>query len=234
MISGLQKMTLLDYPGKVACTVFLKGCNLCCPYCHNSHLLSNKAETFMENEEFFKFLKSRKGLLDGVCVSGGEPTLYNKLPLFLKEIKSLGFMVKLDTNGTNPETIKYLIENNLVDYIAMDIKSCPDRYGEATGRNDIEIINIENSIKLLMEDKVEYEFRTTVVEQLHDSICMLNIGKWINSLVPDKKPATLFLQSFVDRDTVLFSGLSSPNESDMQKYAQILSPFFGKVTIRNS
>ncbi|MBE6008121.1 MAG: anaerobic ribonucleoside-triphosphate reductase activating protein [Lachnospiraceae bacterium] len=233
MISGLQKMTLLDFPGKVACTVFLRGCNLRCPYCHNSHLFSDKAETIMENKDFFRFLESRKGLLDGVCVSGGEPTLYENLPSFLKEIKALGFMVKLDTNGTKPEMVKMLIENELVDYIAIDIKSCPDRYGEATGKDNFDISQTEETIKLLMEGKVQYEFRTTVVEQLHDAECMLNMGKWLSSLVPGKKPSHLFLQSFIDRDTVLFSGLSSPDESDMEKFAEILSPFFDKVTIRN-
>ncbi len=234
MISGLQKMTLLDYPGKVACTVFLKGCNLRCPYCHNSHLFTVKAETIIENEEFFTFLKSRKGLLDGVCVSGGEPTLYEDLPSFLKEIKSLGFSVKLDTNGTRPEMLKNLIEKGLVDYIAMDIKSCADRYSEATAKADFDISIIEESIKLLFNGNIPYEFRTTVVNELHDAECMLKMGKWISSLANGKKPTSLFLQSFVDRDTVLFSGLSSPNENDMKKYAEILSPFFDKVTIRNS
>ena len=233
MISGLQKMTLLDYPGKVACTVFLKGCNLRCPFCHNSHLFTEKAETIMENEEFFAFLKSRKGLLDGVCVSGGEPTLYEMLPDFLKEIKALGFSVKLDTNGSKPEMLKNLIDNKLVDYIAMDIKSCPDHYGEATGKADFEIATIEKSIKLIMNGTTPYEFRTTVVNELHDAECMLNIGKWLSGLIPDKRPTSLFLQSFVDRDTVLFSGLSSPDESDMKKYSLILAPFFDKVTIRN-
>ena len=234
MISGLQKMTLLDYPGKVACTVFLKGCNLRCPYCHNSHLFTDKAETIMENEEFFTFLKSRKGLLDGVCVSGGEPTLYEDLPSFLKEIKALGFSVKLDTNGTKPKMLNKLVESKLVDYVAMDIKSCPDQYSKTTGIADFDIATIEESINLLINGNIPYEFRTTVVNELHDKECMLNMGKWISSIVPNKKPASLFLQSFVDRETVLFSGLSSPYRSDMEKYAEILYPFFDKVTIRNS
>ena len=139
MICGLQKMTLLDFPGKIACTVFLGGCNFRCPFCHNSELFMGKPEKLMEDEDFFKFLKSRKGLLDGVCVSGGEPTLYKNLPEFLARIKELGFLVKLDTNGSRPEVVRELVEKNLVDYIAMDVKNSPAMYAQTIGLETMDL-----------------------------------------------------------------------------------------------
>jgi pyruvate formate lyase activating enzyme len=234
MIAGLQKMTLLDYPGKVACTVFLQGCNYRCPFCHNSELLPRKGEEFMTEEEFLSFLKKRQGLLDAVCVSGGEPTLYKDLPRLLKAIKDLGYLVKLDTNGSDPEVLKALVKDGLIDYVAMDIKNSPARYGETVGLSKVDMEAIEESIRFLLSDAVAYEFRTTVVAQLHSDDSILQMGQWLSSLLPGKKPAQLFLQKFVDRDTVIFSGLSAPDEEQMKGFVSLLAPFVEKVAIRGT
>ena len=226
-------MTLLDFPGKIACTVFLGGCNFRCPFCHNSELFMGKPEKLMENEEFFKFLKSRKGLLDSVCVSGGEPTLYKNLPEFLAKIKELGFLVKLDTNGSRPALVKELVEKNLVDYIAMDVKNSPAMYAQTVGLETMNLAPIEESLRFLIGGTVPYELRTTLVAQLHTEESIQDMGAWLGGLVTGMKPKQLFLQSFVDRDTVLFSGLSAPESETTGEFAKILAPFVGEVTIRN-
>ena len=233
MICGLQKMTLLDFPGKIACTVFLGGCNFRCPFCHNSELFMGKPEKLMEDEEFFKFLKSRKGLLDGVCVSGGEPTLYKNLPEFLAKIKELGFLVKLDTNGSRPALVKELAEKNLVDYIAMDVKNSPAMYAQTVGLETMNLAPIEESLRFLIGGTVPYELRTTLVAQLHTEDSIQDMGQWLGGLVTGMKPKQLFLQSFVDRDTVLFAGLSAPEADTTAEFAKILEPFCQRVTIRN-
>lgn len=233
MICGLQKMTLLDYPGKIACTVFLGGCNFRCPFCHNSELFMGKPEKLMEDEEFFKFLQSRKGLLDGVCVSGGEPTLYKDLPAFIARIKEMGYLVKLDTNGSRPEVVKKLVEENLVDYIAMDVKNSPAMYAQTVGLETMDLAPIEESLRLLIDGNVDYELRTTLVSQLHSTASIQDMGQWLVSIVTGKKPKRLFLQSFVDRDTVLFSGLSAPEPETTKEFQKILAPFAQTVTVRN-
>ena len=233
MICGLQKMTLLDFPGKIACTVFLGGCNFRCPFCHNSELFMGKPEKLMEDEEFFKFLKSRMGLLDGVCVSGGEPTLYKNLPEFLAKIKELGFLVKLDTNGSRPALVKELVEKNLVDYIAMDVKNSPAMYAQTVGLESMDLAPIEESLRFLIGGTVPYELRTTLVSQLHTEEFIQDMGAWLGGLVTGMKPKQLFLQSFVDRDTVLFAGLSAPETDTTAKFAKILEPFCQRVTVRN-
>lgn len=233
MISGLQKMTLLDYPGKVACTVFLQGCNFRCPFCHNSELLPHEGEELMSGEEFFAFLRARKGLLDGVCVSGGEPTLCPELEELLRGIKELGFAVKLDTNGARPDVLKKLVEGGLVDYVAMDVKNSPARYAVTAGLPRMALDGVEESLKYLLSGAVEYELRTTVVEQLHDEESIKSMGEWLLALGEGKKAAKLFLQSFVDRDTVVFSGLSAAEKERMTEYAGLLSPCAVEVIIRN-
>ena len=234
MICGLQKMTLLDFPGKVACTVFLGGCNFRCPFCHNSELFMGKQEKLMEDDAFFAFLEKRKGLLDGVCVSGGEPTLYKDLPGFLAKIKELGFAVKLDTNGSRPEVIKALVVNKLVDYIAMDVKNSPAMYAQTVGLEQVDLAAVEESLRFLIDGNVDYELRTTLVSQLHSDASIQDMGQWLGSLVTEKKPNKLFLQSFVDRDTVLFAGLSAPETEVTVGFAKILEPFVQEVTIRNT
>lgn len=233
MICGLQKMTLLDYPGKIACTVFLGGCNFRCPFCHNSELFMGKPEKLMEDEEFFAFLKTRKGLLDGVCVSGGEPTLHKHLPEFLAKIKEMGFLVKLDTNGSRPELVKELVEKNLVDYIAMDVKNSPAMYAQTVGLKTMDLAPIEESLRFLISGNVDYELRTTLVAQLHTAASIQDMGQWLGGLVTGMKPKRLFLQSFVDRDTVLFAGLSAPEADTTAEFAKILEAFCQCVTVRN-
>ena len=233
MICGLQKMTLLDFPGKIACTVFLGGCNFRCPFCHNSELFMGKPEKLMEDEAFFAFLKTRKGLLDGVCVSGGEPTLYKNLPDFLTKIKELGFLTKLDTNGYRPEVLKELVEAGLVDYVAMDVKNSPAMYAQTVGLEKMDLASIEESLRFLIGGSVDYELRTTLVSQLHTAASIQDMGAWLAALVPGRKPGKLFLQSFVDRDTVLFASLSAPGGETTAGFAKILEPFVEQVTVRN-
>ena len=233
MISGIQKMTLLDFPGKVACTVFLHYCNYRCPFCHNSELLEGKPQPLMSAEEFFKFLSTRQGLLDGVCVSGGEPTLTPNLEDFLKKIKDMGFAVKLDTNGSNPQLLKHLVEAGLVDYVAMDVKNSPARYPETVGIALKNMEALEESLRFLIDGTLPYELRTTLVAQLHDTASITEMGVWLSGLVPGKRPEKFSLQSFVDRDTVKFAGLSAPAEDTVTQYADILSQYVGEVTIKN-
>ena len=232
MISGLQKMTLLDYPGKVACTVFLQGCNFRCPFCHNSGLLDQGEEAFMSTEDLIAFLKKRKGLLDGVCITGGEPTLDKNLKDLITQIKAEGFLVKLDTNGSRPTVLKELIEENLLDYVAMDIKNSPSRYGQTVGVANITLSNIETSIQLLLEGKVNYEFRTTVMDELHDEAGMEEMGLWLQQLGKGRKPQRFFLQPYVDRESVLEQGLTTPTAEKIKKMALIMARFAEKVEIR--
>ena len=198
-IAGLQKMTLLDFPGKVACTVFLQGCNFRCPFCHNSGLLEGQGSDLIPQEELMAFLRKRVGLLEGVCITGGEPTLQKDLCQLLEEIKALGFAVKLDTNGSRPEVLKELVHRGLVDYVAMDIKNCPERYAETAGTSRLELINIQESMVFLMNGALAYEFRTTVVQQLHRREDLISMGNWFRQLCPEKKVQKYFLQPFTDR-----------------------------------
>ena len=231
-ISGLQKMTLLDYPGKVACTVFLFGCNYRCPFCHNAELLEGKAEPLMTKEEFLSFLSKRKGLLDAVCISGGEPTLSAGLKELMADIKALGFSVKLDTNGSRPAVLKALVEAGLVDYVAMDIKNGPSRYAETCGLPKVDLAAIEESAAFLMSGAVDSEFRTTVVDPLHDEGSILEMGRWLHKIAGDKPVKKIFLQPFVDRDTVVFSGLSAPNPAQMAAFVELLKPFALEINVR--
>ena len=232
MIAGLQKMTLLDYPGKVACTLFLQGCNFRCPFCHNSGLLSGAGEEGLSKEEFLQFLGKRRGILDGVCVTGGEPTLQPGLEELLRQIKSLGFAVKLDTNGSRPTVLKRLVEEKLVDYVAMDVKNGPDAYGTTVGVPALNLEPIEESLRFLLQGNVAYELRTTVVAQLHDEASVQQMGQWLEGLVPGKKAEKLFLQFFTDRESVLRQGLSAHDRRTMEEFAEILTPYIGKVSVR--
>lgn len=163
-INGLQKLTLLDFPGKVACTVFLAGCDLRCPYCHNSELWSANAPAVMDDNELMAFLEKRRGMLDGVAFTGGEALLRPELPELIAKIKALGYAVKLDTNGTSPDKLRGLIEAELIDYVAMDIKNDPARYAATCGKKEMDLTPIRESVALLLEGRVPYEFRTTVVD----------------------------------------------------------------------
>jgi len=231
-IAGLQKMTLLDFPGKVACTVFLQGCNFRCPFCHNSDLLGKEGPEGMTDRELLSFLEKRRGILDGVCITGGEPTLQPELENLIRAIKEMGYAVKLDTNGAKPEVLKKLSQQGLLDYVAMDIKNSPEGYGETVGVPRMDISGVEQSIKFLLEGEQPYEFRTTVVAELHNETTMESMGKWLSSLVPGKKPAKLFLQGYIDRDSVLQKGLHACSREQMEGYVRIVAPFVDAVEIR--
>ena len=226
MIAGLQKMTLLDYPGKVACTVFLQGCNYRCPFCHNSELLPRKGEEFMTEEEFLSFLKKRQGLLDAVCVSGGEPTLCKDLPRLLKDIKDLGFLVKLDTNGSDPAMLKALVAEGLVDYVAMDIKNCREKYAETVGIPGFDTVPVEESVRLLQTGGVDFEFRTTVVKEFHTAQDFVSIGQWLAG------SPRYFLQQFVDSGDLVGHGCTAVEPLQLKEFADLTRPFFGSVELR--
>lgn len=231
-IAGLQKMTLLDFPGRVACTVFLGGCNFRCPYCHNSELLEGDCPAAMTDEELLTFLDKRRGLLDGVCITGGEPTLHSGLPALLRAIKDLGYAVKLDTNGTRPALLRQLVEGGLVDYVAMDVKSSPSGYAASVGLDEISLAELDESLRFLLEDHVDYELRTTVVAQLHTGDVIREMAQWLFHLVPGKKAKKFFLQPFVDRDTVPFQGLSAPEQADLEAWLDLLAPCAEQVGLR--
>ncbi len=227
-IHGLQKLTLLDYPGRVACTVFLGGCDFRCPYCHNSELLDPGCPAQMEEEELLSFLSKRRGLLDGVCVTGGEPLLRPELPDLLEKIRALGFSVKLDTNGSRPDRLRALLERGLADYVAMDIKNSPERYAETAGVPGLDPGPIRESAALLLEGRTDYEFRTTVVRQLHDEDSFRAIGPWLAGA------KRYFLQSFEDRDTVPVGGLEPCSPEQLERFLAILRPHIPSASLRGS
>lgn len=231
-ISGLQKMTLLDYPGKVACTVFLGGCNFRCPFCHNSELLGQNAPQFITEDELFAFLQKRQGLLEAVCISGGEPTLQPKLSEFISKIKELNFLVKLDTNGYRPDVLRQLLEAGLLDYVAMDVKNDLEHYPLTCGLSSMDINAIQESLSLLLQGKTEYELRTTVVEQLHNADSFKGIAAMLQRLSPKHKCQKYFLQPFVDRETVIYSNFTAPSEEQLFEYKKILEQASETVAIR--
>ena len=225
-IYGLQKMTLLDFPGRVACTVFLGGCDFRCPYCHNFELAALTAPSVMEEDEFFAFLKGRRGLLDGVAVTGGEPCLRRDLGDFLSRIRDAGFPVKLDTNGAHPDVLRRVLEAGLAQYVAMDIKNSPEKYARTVGLPEMDLAPIRESVKLLLAGDADYEFRTTVVAELHDAEDFERIGRWITGA------KRYFLQAFADRDSVPFGGLHAPSADQMRAYATIARRFVPAAALR--
>lgn len=226
-IQGLQKLTLLDYPGHMACTVFLAGCNLRCPFCHNSELLdAAAAPALMDDGELLSFLEKRQGMLEGVCFTGGEPLLRPELPELMAKIRALGYLVKLDTNGTVPARLRQVLETGCVDYVAMDIKNSPDRYGETAGLAEFDMAPVYDCIDLLRGGSVDYEFRTTVVEELHDADSFRAIGPMIRGA------KRYFLQQFTDRDTVMFAGLHAPDKEKLLAYADIVRTYVDTVELR--
>ncbi len=225
-IHGLQKMTLLDFPGRVACTVFFGGCDMRCPFCHNAELLDGTAPAIMDEEELLAFLKKRQGLLDGVAFTGGEPLLQKDLPELTAKIRDLGYPVKLDTNGMHPEWLERMMKEGLVQYVAMDIKNSPERYAETAGLPEMDLAPVRESVSLLMNGETDYEFRTTVVAELHDDRSFEQIGQWI------KGARHYYLQKFTDRDTVPFEGLHAPTDEQMRKWAEMLRPDIPAVELR--
>lgn len=226
-IYGLNKTTLLDYPGKVASTIFIGGCNFRCPFCHNSSLISpGQAVPAIPQEDVLSFLKKRRHILEGVCITGGEPTLHKELPDLLKKIKELGLSIKIDTNGSNPTFLKQLAKDGLIDKVAMDIKSSPENYHILIGLSSFELSAIRESIAFLMEGNIEYEFRTTAVKELHSEKDFIQIGKWLAGA------ASYYLQAYRDSEEVLQPGYSSFSTEELQHFRSILLHTIPLVEIR--
>jgi len=227
-IAGLQKTTVIDYPGKVACTVFLPDCDFRCPFCHNPSLINDvKSLQLIPESEFFDFLDSRKGWLEGVCMTGGEPLLSPGLLEFVWKIKSRGLLVKLDTNGSLPKLLKCLLDDKLLDYIAMDIKASPERYSAAAGVR-VNMTDIQESINLIRSSGVAYEFRTTVIPRLHSRDDFIRIGEWLEG------SELYVLQQFRNGEVLdpSYKDEQSYAEADLKEFAELLRPYFRKVSLR--
>ena len=226
-IHGIQKLTLLDYPGHTACTVFTGRCNFRCPFCHNASLVLRPSEQpTIDPVELFALLRKRRGLLDGVCITGGEPTLQKDLSELCESIKALGFLVKLDTNGTNPALLSSLMEHKLVDFVAMDIKTSREQYGRVCGIPGYDTAPVEESVELLKSGNLPYEFRTTVVRELHDKTDMEAIGAWL------KGAEAYYLQGFRDSGDLIGSGFSALSTEEMENIVNILRRYIPNTHTR--
>lgn len=225
-INGMQKLTLLDYPGNVACLIFTQGCNFRCPFCHNSGLLdmNNNCEK-IDEKEVFKYLEKRKGLLDGVCISGGEPLLQKDIEYFIRKVKDLGYKVKLDTNGSSPKKLKQLIEEGLIDYVAMDIKNDFLNYDKTAGMCT-NIDNIKKSIEIIENSNIEYEFRTTIVKQFHD---VGKLEKIIQYIGPN---ARYYIQNYQDCSSVLQRGLNGFDNEELLNIKNTLGVKYPNLVVR--
>jgi pyruvate formate lyase activating enzyme len=223
-ISGFQKLTLLDYPTKVACIIFTQGCNFRCPYCQNSGLIGHENECLIDEEEIFSYLKKRKGILDGIVVSGGEPTVQKDLDLFMRKVKDLGFLVKLDTNGSNPELLKKLIDEDLVDYVAMDIKNVLDEYSDVTA---VKVVTdkLKKSIEILKKSKINHEFRTTIIKNIHDIDKILKICSYV-------KNENMYLQNFEQSENVLAKDLESFSKEELINIEKQVKEKYPNVKVR--
>lgn len=228
-IQGIQKLTLLDYPGKVACTVFTGGCNFRCPFCHNALLVTETGqEVPYSEEEIFAFLKKRQGILDGICISGGEPCIQKDLTQFIEKVKKLGYLVKLDTNGSFPKCLKMLVEDKLLDYVAMDIKNAPKLYDRTAGisKQEETLKKIRESAAFLMENHVPYEFRTTVVKGFHSEETFEEIAKWIRGA------ERYFLQAFVDSGELLDSTVKGCTQEEMRRFLAVVKQYVPNAELR--
>lgn len=224
-ISGLQKMTLLDYPKHVACSVFLSGCNFSCPFCYNSSLICKNDNSFISEDDFFAFLDKRKGKLDGVAITGAEPLLNPDIKDFIKKIKAKGFKVKVDTNGSFPKVLQSLIEEGLVDYVAMDIKNTYEKYHLTTNSN-VDISKIKESVNILLTSSIDYEFRTTVVKEFHTIDDFKTIANNI------KGAKNYFLQSYQDKDSVLKKGLHPLGKEELENCLKVVNEIIKNASLR--
>lgn len=226
-IYGFNKLTLLDYPGHLAATIFLGGCNMRCPFCHNASLVTKlSTQPVIPTEEVLAILAKRKNILEGICITGGEPTLYKDLPDLIKEIKSMNFQVKLDTNGSNPAMLKTLVQENLIDYVAMDIKNSREKYHLTAGIPNLPLELIDESIEFLLTSPLDYEFRTTVVKELHTKEDMSSIGKWLQGA------KAYYLQSYKDSDDVITPGFSCYSKDTLSEFVALLTPYVSQVSLR--
>lgn len=225
-ICGLMKTTLLDFPGHLAATIFTGSCQFRCPFCQNSALIPNSVSAEYSEEEILAFLKKRSGILEGVAITGGEPTLQPDLESFIRKVRELGFLVKLDTNGYRPNILRHLCEEKLLDYVAMDVKSSPDRYGIVSGIPNMNLAPIFESISFLKQNTVPFEFRTTLVKELHTAADMEEIGKWIAG------DSLYFLQNYKDSDQVLTPGLHGFTKEELLSFVSLLKPYVPNVNLR--
>lgn len=228
-VTGIQKLTLLDYPGVVACTVFTAGCNFRCPFCHNAMLVLPEQidDECLTDDEVFGFLKKRRGVLDGVAVTGGEPLLHADMPEFLARVKELGYKIKLDTNGSNPELLSEIVKNKLVDRVAMDIKNAPEEYARTIGLKSFDIAPVERSKEMLLRGDIDYEFRTTVVKGIHTKESLIGAAKWIEGA------KEYYLQQFKDSgNLILPDGLSAYDEKQMHALAEAVRDYVPTVEVR--
>lgn len=226
-IHGFQKTTLLDYPGHVAATVFVGGCDFRCPFCHNGPLvLEPTSQPGIPEEEVFSYLQKRKGILEGICVTGGEPTLQQDLAVFIRRVKELGFLVKLDTNGGRPQVLEQLLQEGLLDYVAMDIKASPDNYAAAAGLEELDFDKIRQSIRLLMESNILYEFRTTVVRGIHTLEEFEEIGRLL------KGCRAYYLQGFRESESMVGQGCQAFSAREMEKMAELAGKYIDRVELR--
>lgn len=226
-IQGLQKLTLIDYPEKAACTIFTAGCNFRCPFCHNACLVTQTEENEdLSKDEIMDFLKKRRNILDGVCISGGEPMLQTDLEEFIKEVKEMGYLVKIDTNGSFPERLERLTEEKLIDYVAMDIKNSKEHYARTAGLSKLDLRPIEESASFLMEGNIPYEFRTTVVREFHQKSDFEQIGLWIRGA--DK----YYLQQFKDSGNLIRSGLRAYDESVLSQALEVVRKYVPNAQLR--
>ena len=229
VIKGFNKTTLLDFPGKVAATIFTGNCNFRCPFCQNSDLVLNpSSQPEISEDEIFEFLNKRKGIIEGICISGGEPTLQPDLLSFMEKLKKTGTAVKLDTNGYEPDILETILDNGLADMVAMDIKSDLNGYREITGLSDIDTHKIARSAEILMDSDTDYEFRTTVVNEYYNEKTAESIAEWLRGA---KK---YYLQKFEDNEKVIKPGLTSPDTAALLKYRDILSKTIRQVEIRGT
>lgn len=226
-IMGILKMTLLDYPNKIAATVFTSGCNMRCPFCHNPKLVFGEVKTpAISNEAFFAFLKTREHVLDGVCITGGEPTIQPDLEDFIRRIKEFDLLVKLDTNGTSPQKVRRLIDQGLIDYVAMDIKNSPRKYAPTMDACEKLLVPIRESVELLMNSNIDYEFRTTVVQEFHQEEDFHEIGAWL------KGARAYYLQNFRDSGDILRPGLHSVSEEALHRFLNVIKQYIEHASIR--
>lgn len=226
-ISGIQKLTLLDFPGKLACTVFTSGCNFRCPFCHNASLVLPGMSEHIDESEVFSFLKKREGILEGVCITGGEPCLQSDLESFIEKVKALGFSVKLDTNGSFPEKLSVLLEKGLLDYVAMDIKTSPERYAEVTGvTNESFFENVKKSVELLKECGIPHEFRTTTAKELQNAEDFLKIGQWL------KGEKRYFLQQYESSGELVGNEMTPYEKEELEEFKKLMENFVEDVEIR--
>lgn len=226
-IHGLNKTTLLDYPGRVAATIFTGNCNFRCPFCHNSELvLDPESQPEISTDEIMGFLKKRQGILDGVCITGGEPTLQPDLLDFIREVKALGYPVKLDTNGYRPEVLREALEEGLLDFVAMDIKSGPSGYALASGCSNIDLEKIRESVKLIKGSGIDYEFRTTVVKGIHTDKDLIEIGEWLGDV------KAYFLQNYRDNENVMVRGYESFSDEELEGLKDAVISFIPNTKIR--